>query len=134
MFSINLMTEEHPTFKRLFEIAKSLDKDITQADIARFFNVPDQNVANWKSRGIPKDKIIDLSDEWGFRPKFVKDGVGEMFFNRFHLLQAQEKALLEIRDKLPEYAREEMISDAIRKAELIAKAQATNKPNGTHHQ
>jgi hypothetical protein len=128
MFSIQIMSE-HPTFTRLMEIATFLNKQISQSDLAKHLNVLDQHVTNWKSRGVPKDVIIDLADEWGFRAKYVRDGEGDKFINPYQYLQKQEKVLLQARQQLPEYARDEMISDAMRKAELIAKAKSDK--NGT---
>lgn len=128
MFSIQAMNE-HPTFERLMEVAGDLGKSIKQSDLAKHLNVLDQHVTNWKSRGVPKDVIIDLAEEWGFRAKYVRDGVGDKFINPYLYLQKQEKALLEVRQNLPEYARDEIISDAVRKAELIKKAKSDQ--NGT---
>lgn len=132
MFSIAYMSE-HPTFTRLMEIAADLGKSISQSDLAKHLNVLDQHVTNWKTRGVPKDVIIDLAEEWGFRAKYVRDGDGDKFVNPYRYLQKQEKILLQTRQQLPEYARDDILAEAIKKAELIAKAQEAvkPKPNGT---
>ncbi len=128
MFSIEIMNE-HPTFTRLMEVADDLGKSISQSDLAKYLNVLDQHVTNWKTRGVPKDVIIDLADEWGFRAKYVRDGTGDKFINPYQFLQKQEKILLQTRQQLPEYARDDILAEAIKKAELIARARS--EKNGT---
>jgi hypothetical protein len=58
---------------------KSLRIELSDAELARKFNLLDQHIRNWKIRGVPKDYLIDLADEWNFRIKYVRDGTGEMF-------------------------------------------------------
>ena len=70
---------EHESYLRLRKVMLSLKIEMTDAELARKFNLLDQHIRNWKVRGVPKDYLIDLADEWGFRIKYVRDGTGEMF-------------------------------------------------------
>lgn len=123
---------EHPSYIRLKEVMQALGIDLKDADLARKFNVLDQHVNNWKNRGIPNHILIDLSDEWNFRLKYVKDGDGEMF-NQNYILSNELKQHMMVLQELPEYARTEVIRDAIKTAELITKATTAAKGNGTEH-
>lgn len=58
---------------------KTLKIEMSDADLARKFNLLDQHIRNWKVRGVPKDYLIELADEWKFRIKYVRDGDGFMF-------------------------------------------------------
>jgi hypothetical protein len=80
MFNIQKMEINHPTFDRLMLVALRLKGLKNQAEIARALNVPDQHITNWKTRGVPKDTMIDISDAWGFRVKWLRDNDGEMTY------------------------------------------------------
>lgn len=63
----------HDTAKRLLEIgtesgAKSF------ADIARALDGSEQSATNWKTRGVPKDKIIQAAAMYGANPAYIRDG------------------------------------------------------------
>lgn len=70
---------ENKSYTRLREIMTLLGIEMSDAELARKFNLLDQHIRNWKVRGVPKDYLIDLADEWGFRIKYVRDGTGEKF-------------------------------------------------------
>ena len=70
---------ENQSYKRLREVMQKLGIEMTDAELARKFNLLDQHINHWKNRGVPKDILIDLADEWHFRSKYVRDGEGEMF-------------------------------------------------------
>lgn len=74
-----IQTMEHASYLRLREVMKLLNIELSDAELARKFNLIDQHIQNWKKRGVPKDYLIDLADEWGFRIKYVKDGDGLIF-------------------------------------------------------
>jgi hypothetical protein len=67
------------SYKRLREVMAKLGIEMSDAELARKFNLLDQHINHWKNRGVPKDILIDLADEWHFRTKYVRDGEGEMF-------------------------------------------------------
>jgi CI repressor-like protein len=124
---------EHASYKRLRKVMQALSIQLTDAELARKFNVLDQHVNNWKKRGVPNHILIELCDEWNFRLKYVKDGEGEMFAENYSLTN-ELKQHLKVLQNLPEYARTEVIRDAIKTAELITKATTEAKGNGTKHQ
>lgn len=72
------MASEHPTFTRFMQAAKLLKGLSDQADIARAIDVLDQHITNWKKRGLPKPKIMDLAEWLGCDPYWLRDGYGEM--------------------------------------------------------
>lgn len=119
------MNSGHPTFTRLMQVAEKHGIN-TQAALARELNVLEQHITNWKKRGVPNNVIIDLSDLWGFRAKYVKDGDGEMRINLLNYLSKDEVILLEAREKLPDYAKNELLMDITKIAELIKKTKAAN--------
>lgn len=71
------MRDEHPSFTRLMEVMRELAGISKAADLARLLNISEQVVTNWKSRGISKDALIDLSDQYAFRIKYVLTGDGQ---------------------------------------------------------
>lgn len=78
--SMNYIAEmEHESYTRLRKVMATLKIEMSDAELARKFNLLDQHIRNWKVRGVPKDYLIDLADEWSFRIKYVRDGTGEMF-------------------------------------------------------
>lgn len=69
-------------------------------------------------------KACNVSVEW------LLSGVGEMEAISYDLTK-ELCAHLQVMQQLPDYARTEVIRDAIKTAELITKAQAATKGNGT---
>ena len=70
---------KNDSYLRLREVMVELGINMTDAELARKLNLLDQHIAHWKNRGVPKDVLIDLSDEWDFLIKYVRDGEGNMF-------------------------------------------------------
>lgn len=55
------MYDKSTPFGRLFVAANELNRNILRHnDLARFLQIDRQQLHNWKSRGIPKARIIDL--------------------------------------------------------------------------
>jgi phage repressor protein C with HTH and peptisase S24 domain len=63
----------------MIEAGKILNKIKNQADMARLMNVLEQNLTNWKRRGVPKDVIVQLQNDWGLNINWVRTGDGDMF-------------------------------------------------------
>lgn len=72
-------------------------------ELARLLNVSEQVVTNWKSRGIAKDKLIDLADEYAFRIKYVLTGEGDMLRPDFYHKNSARKQVDLLMQELPEY-------------------------------
>lgn len=78
MFTICVMSSANTIFERLLIAAKAIKNIDSQAELARELNLPEQNITNWKSRGVPKIKIIELAEKWGFRTQWLNTGEGSM--------------------------------------------------------
>lgn len=73
----------HASAQRLLEAARALhpsriSESAPWADLARFLNEADQTVNNWRSRGVPRSRIHDLSAALGCDWQWVLKGEGEM--------------------------------------------------------
>lgn len=60
----------HDTFKRLMEAAG----DVSQADLARRIGESEQTLTNWKTRGVPRSKSIQLASILGVTPTWLETG------------------------------------------------------------
>lgn len=117
--------KEHPSYTRLREIMADRRIDLSDADLARKLNVSDQVVNNWTRRGIPKDVLIDLSDEWNFKIKYVRDGVGSKFHSDIPYGNSPE-AMVQL-------AMQKMKEDTKHRLVKISDTLAEPEPgNGTH--
>jgi transcriptional regulator with XRE-family HTH domain len=78
--------------------------------------------------------IVKIANVTGVNPTWLDSGEGEMLDQNNFYLTPEMKAHLAVLQELPEYARTEVIRDAIKTAELITKATtAATKSNGTEH-
>ena len=75
------------TYTRLLEAAKILKQAERAAAVARLLNISEQVLTNWKTRGIPAEKITIIAKTLGCRPYWLEDGEGEMLENKNHLNQ-----------------------------------------------
>lgn len=78
---INTMIYMSDDFERLMSAAKILRKWESQAELARQFSVDEQVITNWKSRGLPRQRILELARKIGCNPFWLEDGQGEMVFH-----------------------------------------------------
>lgn len=78
MFTIKHMNAKNTTFERLLIAAKTIKGIENQAELARELNVLEQNITNWKSRGVPKNIILHLSEKWKIRASWFTSGIGNM--------------------------------------------------------
>lgn len=82
---LHKLNKMETSFDRLLRGAKELGKADTQAALARRLDESEQTIQNWKSRGVPKSKLIKIEDKIGLLPKWVVTGQGEMTKTlRFH--------------------------------------------------
>lgn len=63
---------------RLLLAAKKLKSVESPADLARFLNVSDQVITNWKARGIPRGELLDVAEAIGCNVYWLKNGTGLM--------------------------------------------------------
>jgi transcriptional regulator with XRE-family HTH domain len=76
---------------------------------------------------------VFIAEVCGVNPKWLANEVGEMFDYSIKL-NNELKTHLMVMQNLPDYARTEVIRDAIKTAELITKATTAAKENGTKTQ
>lgn len=89
----------HPTYQRLLEASKSLRNVSTPAEIARGIGVLDQHLTNWKSRGLPKNSILEIAEWLGCNPYWLRDGTGKMSDINRSLTDTQYR-VLELMNKM----------------------------------
>lgn len=78
--------------------------------------------------------IVQIAQACSVSPVWLATGEGEMLEQQNTYLSPEMQAHLKVLQELPEYARTEVIRDAIKTAELVTKATtAANKNNGTEH-
>lgn len=96
------------------------------------FNVSQESARKWLSgESIPKEaNFIEIVKEAKVNYEWLKTGRGDMFDYSYHLSN-ELKQHLKVLQELPDYARTEVIRDAIKTAELISKATSAAKQNGT---
>jgi len=75
MATINRMT---PDAKRLLDAARDLKRLKSYADIARLLGESDQTMTNWKRRGVPKEKTVEICQKIGCRPEWLETGESPM--------------------------------------------------------
>lgn len=78
--------------------------------------------------------IVHLAKACGVSAEWLAIGEGEMLIQNNLYLTPDMHAHLKVLQDLPDYARTEVIRDAIKTAELITKATTEAKGNGTKHQ
>lgn len=98
-FNIRRM-KEHPTYSRLLQAAAELKGLKTAAEIARGIGVLDQHMTNWKSRGVPKNSIMDIAEWLGCNPYWLRDGKGSMRITSYGLTR-QQTVVLTAMEKMP---------------------------------
>lgn len=75
--------------------------------------------------------VVQLAVACGVNPVWLATGTGEMIEHHYSLTPEMENHL-KVMESLPDYARTEVIRDAIKTHELIDKATSAAKSNGTH--
>lgn len=68
------LDEMKPDAKRLLDAARELRGLESFADVARLIGESDQTLTNWKRRGVPKNKILSISEKLGCRPQWLDTG------------------------------------------------------------
>jgi hypothetical protein len=93
-FNMGSMSKEiHPSFERFMLAATALRGITDQAEIARQINVLDQHMTNWKKRGLPKPKIMDLAAWAGCDPYWLRDGTGAMLTSPVYMTAEIEQVV-----------------------------------------
>ena len=64
----------HPTYKRLMQHARDHRNMSGPAEVGRFIGESEQTMSNWKLRGVPKAKHVDISIKLGCDPAWLANG------------------------------------------------------------
>lgn len=93
------------------------------------------NLAKMETSKAAKGSIysVFIAEVCGVNPKWLANEIGQMIETPIEL-NNDLKSHLMVMQQLPEYARTEVIRDAIKTAELITKAKTEAKSNGTEQQ
>ena len=74
------MNTEQPTYTRLMEASratfriKNPNTKATNAAICRMLNISDQALSNWRSRGVPREAMVDLASKAGTSAEWIATG------------------------------------------------------------
>jgi len=103
-----------------------------QSVMGKMFGVSQEAARKWLSgEGMPQlTKCIEICNKANISIDWLLTGKGSMLIVGYNLSN-EMTAHLQVMQQLPDYARTEVIRDAIKTAELITKAQAATKANGT---
>ena len=103
-----------------------------QSVMGKMFGVSQEAARKWLSgEGMPQlAKCIEICNKANISIDWLLTGKGQMLVAGYNLSN-EMTAHLQVMQQLPDYARTEVIRDAIKTAELITKAQAATKGNGT---
>ncbi len=129
--TVNTMFRMADDYDRLMEAAKKLCDCDTPAQVARLLELTengDQIMTNWKSRGIPRTRINEISKKIGCNPYWLEDGEGIMELV-FAKTQAEARVLVAMQ-KMEEYNREDDVATVVKISDSLAK-QTKPKHNGT---
>lgn len=64
----------HPTYERLLEAFLQIHRLFRPADIARHLNVSSSVLGNWKSRGVPPDRVYEIAKLVGTSSSYIIEG------------------------------------------------------------
>lgn len=78
LLQLNTLFVMSKDFDRLMLAARTIHKCETPADAARFLDVSDQVMTNWKARGLPQERILLLAKKIGCNPFWLESGEGIM--------------------------------------------------------
>ncbi len=89
------------------------------ADLARVLNQSDQVINNWRSRGIPAYKLMDVAQLVKTDPYWIRDGGGDP---PVIVRDPSLKEILRCAEPLSEYAKQAAIKEISAIAELVEHA------------
>lgn len=78
--------------QRLLMAAKEIKQIGSAAELGRYIGESDQAITNWKRRGIPDAKLLDVSAKIGVNPIWVKTGAGQKNFHAIHQIEIPQFA------------------------------------------
>lgn len=105
--------------------AASLRGCVTWADLGRFIGESDQVITNWKSRGIPPQKILALAELVKVNPYWLRDG-GDVPMVIQYVMDKDLVDLIKVAEKLPHEYRQHLTGQG---ADLV-KLTAAEKKEG----
>lgn len=85
-------------YNRLIQAAQALLGISTPSEIGRLIGAYDQKMTNWKTRGIPRAEIMDISEKIGCDPFWLRDGKGTMTIAAYPSASTRS---YQVREKLP---------------------------------
>lgn len=110
-------------FYRLMEASRVLKKWDTQAEVARQLSLDDQIMTNWKARGVPRQRILELSRQIGCNPFWLENGEGQMSEK---YIDPKIQAVIQAMQDMPDYKKDILVQTSTALAE-----QTKPKNNGT---
>lgn len=127
-FTLNTMLSMGKDFDRLMDAAEILKKWDSQAEVARQLGVDDQTMTNWKARGVPRQRITEISKKIGCNPFWLEDGEGIMEF--IYAKTQAEARVVTAMQKMEAAGETENVATVIKISDSLAE-QAKPKNNGT---
>jgi hypothetical protein len=98
---LDKLNKMEDSYTRLLKAAKELRNLDNAAEVARLLKVSDQAIQNWKTRGVPNGKLVEIQGKIGASPKWISTGAGSMTAEPgVGELNERQKALLTIMSQL----------------------------------
>jgi hypothetical protein len=79
VFKLNKMRD---SYARLLRAASELKGLETPAAVANALDITDQVIQNWKTRGVPANKLNKIEEKIGALPRWIDTGEGDMVLSR----------------------------------------------------
>lgn len=98
--------------ERLFIAAQSHCGCDSWADIGRLLDESDQTMTNWKTRGIPKEKLLEIAEKVRVNPYWLRDGGNQPMVVRYSM-DKDLIDLLNVAEELPHDFRQLLTSQGI---------------------
>lgn len=122
------------SYARLLKAARELRDADNPAKVARLLHISDQTIQNWKTRGVPVSKLVEIEKKIGATPKWIATGEGSMVPTDMsgQVTKDQEKilALINSIDKEARDALLKMITLLVRRPPEIKKEDTINNLGG----
>ena len=101
-----------PDMLRLFDAAIQHTSARTWAEIGRLIDESDQTLTNWKKRGIPEGKLLDVAAKVKANPYWLRDG-GDLPMINVYTIDRDLGDLLRVAEPLPQDYKRFLVQESI---------------------
>lgn len=106
-----------PDMQRLFDAATENTNAQSWADIGRLIDESDQTMTNWKKRGIPEGKLLNVAAAVKANPYWLRDG-GDLPRINVYTIDKDLGDLLRVAEPLPQDYKRFLVQESVALAKL----------------